>query len=451
MSAGESSSPALAANRPAADGATAPRAAGESPALSVDQILDGLAEGFFALNSNWRFVAFNRAAEAMFEIARDEVLGKLLWEVSPAIPGSEFDRRYRLVMANREEQEFESYSLRRPDRYHEVRAFPLGDGIGVAIRDATEHQNILQTLRRRELELARVQEIGGVGGMRVDLADGFTAYRSPEYLRLHGLPPDANAETQEDWTRRIHPDDRSRTVEHFLRAVAGGETRYKSEYRIIRPSDGAVRWLRAVGEIERDENAAPIAFAGAHIDITDRKLAEQEALESEEKLRAIADALPVLISYIDKDQTSLRQQGLRDLVRTPTGRHPRPAGERSHEPGDVRGAAALSRARAGWRDRVLRGGFHPLDRSDRDANHPCPASRLHRPHSGRLCRGQRHFGAKARRAKGRRKRGEVSLDRQQRPGADLGDRARRQKGIRQSGLSRLSRPYLRGSARFRLA
>jgi PAS domain S-box-containing protein len=138
--------------------------------------------------------------------------------------------------------------------------------------------------------------------MRVDLAGAFTGYRSPEYLRLHGLPPDAGVETHEDWARRIHPDDRSRAVEHFLRVVAGDDTQYKSEYRIIRPSDGAVRWIRAVGEIERDENAAPIALVGAHMDITDRKLAEQEALESEEKLRAVADALPVLISYVDKDQ-----------------------------------------------------------------------------------------------------------------------------------------------------
>jgi PAS domain S-box-containing protein len=138
--------------------------------------------------------------------------------------------------------------------------------------------------------------------MRVDLAGAFTGYRSPEYLRLHGLPPDAGIETHDDWARRIHPDDRSRAVEHFLRVVAGDDTQYKSEYRIIRPSDGAVRWIRAVGEIERDENAAPIALVGAHMDITDRKLAEQEALESEEKLRAIADALPVLISYVDKDQ-----------------------------------------------------------------------------------------------------------------------------------------------------
>ena len=160
---------------------------GRSAPLSVDQILDGLAEGFFALDSNWRFIAFNRAAEAMFEIAREQVLGKLLWEVSPGILGTEFDRRYRLAMSSRQEQQFESYTIRRPDRFHEVRAFPLGEGIGVAFKDATDRRNILETLRRRELELARVQEIGGVGGMRVDLAGGFTGHRSPEYLRLHGL------------------------------------------------------------------------------------------------------------------------------------------------------------------------------------------------------------------------------------------------------------------------
>jgi PAS domain S-box-containing protein len=302
MNVDESTNPGFGANRSATDGVAAARPVADSAALSVDQIMDGLAEGFFALDSNWRFVAFNRAAEEMFEIAREQVLGKLLWEVSPAILGTEFDRRYRLAMSNREEQQFESYTIRRPDRYHEVRAFPLGEGIGVAFKDATDRQNILQTLRRRELELARVQEIGGLGGMRVDLAGAFTGYRSPEYLRLHGLPPDAGVETHEDWARRIHPDDRSRAVEHFLRVVAGDDTQYKSEYRIIRPSDGAVRWIRAVGEIERDENAAPIALVGAHMDITDRKLAEQEALESEEKLRAIADALPVLISYVDKDQ-----------------------------------------------------------------------------------------------------------------------------------------------------
>jgi PAS domain S-box-containing protein len=302
MSRDKASDSTFSIDHPAEEAGVGLRSAAEGVMLSVDEILDGLAEGFFALDSNWRFIAFNRAAEEIFDLNRDRVLGKLLWEVSPGVLGTEFDRRYRRVMSKREKQLFETYSVKRPDRYHEVRAFPLGDGIGVAFRDATDRQNIMQRLRSRELELARVQEIGGVGGMRVDLGGDYAAHRSPEYLRLHGLPPDAGVETLDDWAQRIHPDDRSRAVEHFLSVVASGVSQYKSEYRIIRPSDGEVHWIRAVGEIERDENAAPIALVGAHIDITDRKLAEQEALESEEKLRAIADALPVLISYVDKDQ-----------------------------------------------------------------------------------------------------------------------------------------------------
>ena len=302
MNEDRASNPTFAFNESAPEAGPAPRAAAGSAALSVDEILEGIAEGFFALDANWRFIAFNRAAEEIFQIGREEVVGKLLWEVSPRILGTEFDRRYRIVMSKREKQVFECYAVKRPDRYHEVRAFPLGDGIGVAFRDATNRQNTLQKLRQRELELARVQEIGGIGGMRVDLGGEITAHRSPEYLRLHGLPADAGVETLDDWVGRIHPDDRSRTVDHFLRVVASGATQYKSEYRIIRPSDGAVRWIRAVGEIERDESAAPIALVGAHLDITDRKLAEQEARQSEEKLRAIADALPVLISYVDDDQ-----------------------------------------------------------------------------------------------------------------------------------------------------
>ena len=277
------------------------------------------------------------------------MLGKLLWEVSPAILGTEFDRRYRLAMSNREEQQFEGYTIRRPDRYREVRAFPLGEGIGVAFKDATDRQNILETLRRRELELARVQEIGGLGGMKVDSPAPSPVTGRPNICACTACRRMQGVETHEDWARRIHPDDRSRAVEHFLRVVAGGDTQYKSEYRIIRPSDGAVRWIRAVGEIERDENAAPIALVGAHMDITDRKLAEQEALESEEKLRAIADALPVLISYVDKDQIfRFANKAYETWFERPLSAVLWPAGARSHEPGNVRGARPyLERALAG--------------------------------------------------------------------------------------------------------
>jgi hypothetical protein len=66
------------------------------------------------------------------------------------------------------------------------------------------------SLRDRENELAEVQRIAKVGGVVVHLTNGFENKRSPEYLAIHGLPPEAVNETHEDWVRRLHPDDRER-------------------------------------------------------------------------------------------------------------------------------------------------------------------------------------------------------------------------------------------------
>jgi PAS domain S-box-containing protein len=270
--------------------------------LSVDAILEGIGEGFFALDADWRFVAFNRAAEEMFGVSRSEVMGRRIWDVSPRIVGGEFERRYRLVMSERVRQEFESFTALRPGSFHEIRAFPLGEGIGVSFRDATNRQRALEALKEREAELARVQQIGGVGGLEVDLGDGFRSRRSAEYLELHGLPPSSAHETHEDWLQRIHAEDRPWVEKYFLHSLAGAETSYRAEYRIVRPKDGRIRWVRAVAEIERDARGRALKLVGAHLDITERKQAERQARESEERLRAIADALPLLISYIDESQ-----------------------------------------------------------------------------------------------------------------------------------------------------
>jgi PAS domain S-box-containing protein len=181
----------------------------------VEALLEGMGESFFAVDRDWRFTALNSAAEAIFGAPRAEIVGRLLWDAWPQIKGTEFDRRCRRVMQERSREEFESYSALRPDLYYEVRAFPFGDGVGVAFRDITDRQRDIQALRGRELELARVQRIGGVGGLEVDLANGFRSQRSPEYLPLHGLPADFVNDTQEQWIARIHPEDRERVETYF--------------------------------------------------------------------------------------------------------------------------------------------------------------------------------------------------------------------------------------------
>jgi PAS domain S-box-containing protein len=171
------------------------------------------------------------------------------------------------------------------------------DGVGgvlVVCRDVTKEYLAAEALREREAELARVQQIGRIGGLEVDLTTGFRNRRSPEYLLIHGLPPDAVNETHEDWVRRIHPDDREVTEKKFRDAVAGNVRDYTVRYRIIRPSDGELRWISVKSTIERDANGKAVRLVGAHSDITDQVEAERALQQSEAEQRKLANQLAEL-------------------------------------------------------------------------------------------------------------------------------------------------------------
>jgi PAS domain S-box-containing protein len=171
------------------------------------------------------------------------------------------------------------------------------DGVGgvlVVCRDVTEDYLAAKALREREAELARVQQLGRIGGLEVDLRTGFHNRRSPEYLLIHGLSPDAVHETHEDWVRRIHPDDREATERKFRDAIADGVRDYSVQYRIIRPNDGETRWISVKSTIERDEHGKAIRLVGAHSDVTEQVIAEQALRQSEERYRKLADQLAEL-------------------------------------------------------------------------------------------------------------------------------------------------------------
>src|SRR3954451_5531653 len=219
-----------------------------------------------------------------------EALGKRFRQIWPEVQ-DQLGRLHQDLLSGKRQAMFAEDLLLRiqrrgkamEDAYFTVSYSPVPDettptGIGGVLITAVETTNRVaaeRALRERQAELARVQEIGGVGGVEVDLRDGFHNRRSPEYLRIHGLPPEAANETHEDWVQRIYPDDREATERQFVDAVHGGATDYVAEYRIIRPSDGELRWISVKAEIERAEDGKALRLVGAHIDITERRRAEE--------------------------------------------------------------------------------------------------------------------------------------------------------------------------------
>ena len=166
-------------------------------------------------------------------------------------------------------------------------------GVIAIVVETTQRVVAERTLKDREKDLASVQRIARIGGVTVDLGNGFGAgQRTLAYREIHGLSRDV-VDTHDDWVKRIHPDDRERALNHFLATVNGTDTRYSSEYRIIRPSDGQVRWIASEAQIERDAAGRPLRLVGAHMDITEQTLAKELLKESEERFRLIANSAPV--------------------------------------------------------------------------------------------------------------------------------------------------------------
>jgi PAS domain S-box-containing protein len=98
---------------------------------------------------------------------------------------------------------------------------------------------------------------------------------TPTFFRIMGLPVSTEP-VPNDIVRAVrHPDDAARVRDGFRQAIARGLDTYEVEYRIIRPADGALRWIFGRGRTVRDGHGAPIRYSGVDIDITERKQAEE--------------------------------------------------------------------------------------------------------------------------------------------------------------------------------
>ena len=99
-----------------------------------------------------------------------------------------------------------------------------------------------------------------------DPADGTIIYRSAAYERIWGVPCGEAPTALAEWMTDVHPDDRQQ-VEHALASAQAGEVA-QVEYRIIRPGDGAVRWLRDTSFPIPDDNGAVARIGGITEDLT---------------------------------------------------------------------------------------------------------------------------------------------------------------------------------------
>lgn len=134
----------------------------------------------------------------------------------------------------------------------------------------------------------------------------------PYMYELYGLHPDEFNQTYDAWKQRIHPDDLPAAEARIESAIAADQE-FHGDYRIIRP-DGQVRYVEAHANVLRDTQGQARRIIGVNRDVTDRKQAELALQESHIRNQAILDAIPDLITIVDKDGTYLEHLTSAEIV-----------------------------------------------------------------------------------------------------------------------------------------
>ncbi len=173
----------------------------------------------------------------------------------------------------------------------------IANGLALAV----ERLSLLERERhaRTEAENARqrltlAQQAAHIGTFEWDIQTN-AIFWTPELEVLYGLPPGGFEGKYKNWEQRVHPDDLQQAQASLQGAVSGGPP-YNTEFRVIWP-DGTERWLLAKGEVTHyDDAGRPRRMIGVNIDITERKLAEQEVIQVNQRLQDLNANLESLVA-----------------------------------------------------------------------------------------------------------------------------------------------------------
>jgi len=246
----------------------------------------------FALDRDYRYTEFTAAHRRTSKTiwgADIEVGMNILDVIGRPADREKAKRNFDYVLDGESLLVIEEYGEFPNRSFYENRYSPVLDldgkvvGLTVFVIDISERRRAEEKLVRSEQLLRESQETANIGHYINDIVTGFWE-SSPVLDRIFGIGPDFVRDT-DGWGRLMHQDDQERTVAYFLDVLANHKP-FRMDYRIIRPSDGELRWMAGYGDFEYDNSGKALRLVGCVQDITERKLAEQEVQEREARFRS---------------------------------------------------------------------------------------------------------------------------------------------------------------------
>jgi PAS domain S-box-containing protein len=268
----------------------------EEREAKIRRLVDANIIGIFIWKVRGEIIEANEAFLRIVGYSREDLIsGRLRWtDLTPADWRVRDERAIAELEATGNIQPYEKEFFRKDGvRVPVLKGSTFYEGSeneGVAfVLDLSELKRAEAALRRSEAYLAEAQKLSSTGSFGWNLSNG-KIYWSQETFRIFGY--DSLTEpTLERVVDRTHPEDRA-PVQAVIDRVLQDRKDFDLEHRLLMP-DGAVKHLRVVGRLSKEDESGNFEFLGAVTDITERKHAEEALQKAQTELAHISRVMTV--------------------------------------------------------------------------------------------------------------------------------------------------------------
>jgi len=273
-----------------------------------------------------RITDWNEGAERLFGYTRLQVIGRFAGSLlTPPHLTHESDEIIAAMQRGRQVPPFDTVGLRSDGSLIDVSvtASPIttasGERVGFSktMRDISDakrverqardlNASLEQQVSERTARLAQTNErfaiatdSAGIGVWEFDVVRDRLKWDA-RMFRLYGHAPDSGVVPGLVWEQQFHPEDRH-LARGDVQLALRGERDLDREFRIVWPN-GDVRHLKASARVVRDSTGKPLRLTGVCVDVTERKRAELDLLETSSLLQGVlASASEFSIIAGDRD------------------------------------------------------------------------------------------------------------------------------------------------------
>ena len=155
------------------------------------------------------------------------------------------------------------------------------------VRDVTERINAEKELKLSNSRFQRITSTTNDAVWEWDLETN-NLWCNEMHQQLYGLTMEDPVPVKAEWVSRIHPEDRYRILKMQDNALASDTNVFISEYRFRTGTGKEYKYIFDRCYITRNAQSEPILMTGSMMDVTERKLAEEKIIHSNQRFELIA-------------------------------------------------------------------------------------------------------------------------------------------------------------------